>query len=732
MTDPPQGETMAALPATRRAWVNAAWLEDVLPVAIAASVIGGFALVLALTPIGSGDFGQWLMTSRHFSGDTVPAYRELTAVPPVVPALLAAIRSVIPDPVAALHVISMLLLVGLGASLYVLGTVASGSRWIGTLSVAIGLLLTDRFTELFAFGGLLQAGALALGTLSVAAFIRATNASSTDRRMWWVGVVSLALAALTHVGTSTILVPIGAAAAVVALLARGPRRLRTTAHELEAPLVVLAVIGVYWLLFLRGASGGFVDNPASLAYRGPDRLLELLFSRWPTALVVIVGGTAIVLGAVRSLVRRRGDGYLVLAAWAFAAWSVFGIATLAGSATDYPRFATPMLLPLVVGSAAACLWLVRALAGYLVELGLRSAARTTVPIVVLGAVLVATPLAIQRHDTQAAFYELRDRSSLASAAAWLDDHLVEGQAVLADTRDAKWIEGLTGRAALFSQSVRYAFRPMEWQRSADADALLRSTDTLTSGFIAAQFTDSLRLGSETVPSGLIVEANHGGEMLSMLRLAPTATSLIAGESSTTTAELSPVRVTRQSLETQARVVTVWAATGADAVDYTQAVTAWRDGTSLEIEQRAPGHRMASVFSVAPGRSVSSVEIDGIDRSAIVCFAVVGASEPCLRISASQTDARLSEAPGGGIRVATATSDQLDVLITALTAGEAAVGLQLIHPPDVADRYQVGGAVLYASDPAYAARLRRLEAIGFRETRTFGAYRVLTRSPGGGP
>lgn len=732
VTDPPRDHAVAGLPSIRRSWVAAASLDDILPVAVAASIVGGFALVLAFTPVGSGDYGQWLMTSRQFSGDTVPGYRELAAVPPVVPAVLAAIRAVLPDPMTALHVVSILLLVGLGTSLYVLGAMAGQSRWIGALSVAVGLLLTDRFTELFAFGGLLQAGALAFGALSVAAFIRAARAPRIDRGAWWLGVVSLGLAALTHVGTSTILVPIGIAAAGVGVLAHAPRDVRAVIRELEAPLIGLALVGVYWLLFLRGASGGFVDNPASLAYRGPDRLIELLLSRWPTAVIVIVGGAAVGLGALRSVVRRRVDGYLVLAAWALAAWGVLGIAVVTGSATDYPRFATPILLPMVIGTAAACLWIARSLATFLAGLGLPSATRSVVPLTVIAAVLVATPLAIGRHDQQAAFYELRDSESLASAAAWLDDHLTEGQAVVADTRDAKWIEGLTGRSALFSQAVRYAFRPMEWQRSADADALLRSTDTITSGFVSAQFTDVLRLGADTVPAGLIVEANHGGEMLGLLRLAPTATTLIAGDRSVTSSDLAPLRVTRQRTDRQARIVTVWGGMRTDPLTYTQAVTAWRDGTSLEIEQRAPDHRIASVFTPAPGRSITSLEIDAVDRSAVACFTQVGASEPCVRIRASQDDARLSEAPGGGIRVATTTSEKLDILVTALSAADAAVGLQLIHPAEVADRYAIGGAVLYATDPAYEARLRRLEAIGFREMRAFGAYRVLTRPAGGAP
>jgi hypothetical protein len=67
-------------------------LEPVLPLLVTAGVLAGLVYALAVTPIGSGDYGQWLMTSRPFLGEAVPAYRDLGEVPQVVPLVLAGIR----------------------------------------------------------------------------------------------------------------------------------------------------------------------------------------------------------------------------------------------------------------------------------------------------------------------------------------------------------------------------------------------------------------------------------------------------------------------------------------------------------------------------------------------------------------------------------------------------------------------------------------------------------------
>jgi hypothetical protein len=699
-------------------------LEPTMPLLVAGAVLAGLVLALAMTPIGSGDYGQWLMTSRAFLGEPVPAYRDLGEVPPLVPGLLAAIRVVVADPVAALHVLATILLLGLGAAFFGLGAIALGTRWGGALAVVIGLLVTDRYTDLFAFGGLLQVAALALGCVAIAAIIRAARDPLVERGWWWLAAGTLGLTAVTHVGTGIIFVPIGLAlTGIVALsvLARSGWEPARLVDRLLLPGLAFAAIGLYWLLVLVPAGGDYVTNPASLAYRGPDRLWADLFDRWPTAVVIVVGAAALAIGTLRSIVLRRVDGLLLVGAWAALAWAVLGWSLFSGSATDFPRFVTPLLAPLVIGAAAAVLWALSLFAASLRDLGWNRSPSIVIGAAVVLVVVVAAPLTIARHQRQSAFYELRDPDALAAAAAWIDAELPAGAAVLADVREAKWIEGLVGRPALFSQPVRYAFRPAEWQRSTDADALLRSTLALTSGYVAAQFTDQLVApGGEPVLSGLLVRANHGGEFVDLLMLQRSAIQV----DTLTGASLRPVRATEIVSDRQAGVRTVWGLDGNPTFSFTQTVTVFEEGTTLRLVQEAPGHRISTDLLPATGMTITSLEVH--PDEAIACFTALGGSEPCIRLRTSDGKGVLAAGGDGGVRVSTDWDGQIELLITALTPGEASIGLGVLRPAELVETYEVGAVLLHEPDPAFGQRLRRLEALGFSESRAFGPYRVLLR------
>src|SRR4029079_14947308 len=120
--------------------------------------------------------------------------------------------------------------------------------------------------------------------------------------------------------------------------------------------------------------------------------------------------------------------------------------------------------PTVTSRAAACLVVVVAL------------------IVVLGS---------QQRDLierQASLYSIDDRASTVRMADWINANVPQGASVAVLTaRTGKWIEGLTGHDALFTNEVRFSFRPEEWDRSVAADALLRSTTALTNGLLDVKF-----------------------------------------------------------------------------------------------------------------------------------------------------------------------------------------------------------------------------------------------------
>jgi hypothetical protein len=410
-------------------------------------------------------------------------------------------------------------------------------------------------------------------------------------------------------------------------------------------------------------------------------------------------------------------------AWMSVTWGALAYSAFTGAATDYPRFATLLLAPLAVSAGATVDWVVSAADRRLAKFGPRALHGRLAPGVFLLAILAAAPLTVGRYERQVAAYQPREATSLTAAVEWVDSRLPEGAVVLTEVRDGKWLEGLTGRPALFSQPVRYAFRPAEWQRSADADALLRSSETLTSGYVTALFIDTARR-EPSVPSDLLIRTNHGGEFVDVLRLPQRATSIETDTSTTTANALVPVRSARDTAGREASVRTVWQAPGNDRLTLTQSVTTYAEGTTVRIVQRAPGHRLATELSPAFGTALTSLDIDGAE--AIACFTELGGVPPCIRIHAAHTDARVREMPGGVLQVESVVGSKLDILITAMTAGNASVGLGLLDPAELVEKYDVRAALLFAADPAYTAREARLERLGFAGARSFGPYRVLIR------
>jgi hypothetical protein len=712
----------------RTAWfppVSFTSLERHAPLLVALAVGAGVLLLVVTTSPANSDSGQWLMASRFYLGQQVPDYRTISALPPLVPMLLAAIQVLIPDPIVALHLLNAVLIAGLAISFYLLGSLVLDSRWAGALSLVIGLVASDRFLELFAFGGLLQVAAMIFMGVSIAAFARAGRGPDIVRRWWLIGTAAVGCAAMSHTATGVLAIAAGVVAAGLAAARQRHVNWKALAGAIAPLGIVLAGIGIYWGLVLLPANADYLSNPASLAYRGPDRLFSPLIGQWPSVLLLSLGTLGLAVGGVRALLRRRLDGYTVLIAWVAVIWGAL-ISSMTGAAgTDYPRFATPMLAPLVVGAAAVGARLLRSLASSLRNLMPRWSPDVVMGVVVLAAVLVTAPIVAARHTQQADFYDLRDATALRTAVTWMDEHLGTSKAaVLTDVREGKWVEGLSGREALFSQPVRYAFRRVEWQRSVDADALLRSTVALTTGLIGALFTDTVVYDGRNAPTGLLIRANHGGELLDLLRLS--SSTIMTHKGPIAANRLVPVRVVESVAERQVSLSSVWADRHRP-VSLTQSVTVWRDGSSLRLSQQSPGHRIRMVLRPVGG--ISIVSFVSLGQEATVCFTEFGDTRPCLRIWVSQPDATLSHGADGALRVRTSRPEPLDLLVTAISAGGPSVALGVLHPQDLIETRNVGAALLYAPDPAYDERLHRLEGLGFSEAFASGPYRVLLREQG---
>lgn len=704
-------------------------IGSMLPLLVTAAVVAGALMLSVGAPIAArGDYGQWLMTSRYYLGAEIPDYRNITALPPAVPLLMAAVRLVISNPIVALHLVSALLLAGVAIGFYAASSWITGNRWVGAFSVVGALLVTDRFLELFAFGGLLQAASVICMCLSVGAFARAGQEWRVSHRWWLCGAAAMSLAALTHVGTGAIAVPVGISAALLSAsrlqhLGRWP-----VVRALVPSIVLLTGVAIYWLVVLVPASDEYLTNPASLAYRGPGRLFDVLFSYPPTSFIVGLGAIWVMVGAARDLLRLRIGGAAYVAAWAGITWGALGYSIASSGATDYPRFATVLLAPLIVAAAAAIVSVIGTLENLHAARDRRIGGSAIAGVVLFLGTLLAAPLTVGRFERQVSIYQPRDAESLTAAVTWLDGQLSSGETVLTDVREGKWLEGLTGRAALFSQPVRYAFRPGEWQRSADADALLRSSAALSSGYISGVFTSESG-DAAAVPTGLLIRANHGGEFVDLLRLSPATTMVSATGEQLGMGQFVPLRTRERSLERQASITTVWGRSTDPGMTFTQRVITYRNGTTLRVSQSANARALTTDLIPAGGQRFASVKMNGSE--AIVCFPAVGGATPCLNVDAAPLGAALSMTADGVLRATSGDAGRLDLLITATTAGQAPIDLGIFDPSEIATAYRVGAALLYQPDPAFRSRVERLEALGFHQARAFGPYRVLMRGAEGG-
>lgn len=698
---------------------------DLWPLLLLGAVLLGCAWVLATSAIGSGDYGQWLMTARPFLGESVPDYRAASAVPPVMPFLLSFVVRLAGDPAQGIHLFAVLLLVTLGLSVYAAGSSFFGTRLAGLLALVGALLLTDRFLELFAFGGLLQAGAILFLWLGVAALFRAGTRPARERAWWVAGGVAIGLAALTHVGTASTAVPTGLAVGLLSAMRAAPTwrpRLRRL-----APLgASLAVVGVYWLLVLLPGGTEFARNPASLAYRGPGRLLEGLTEYWPALAMAAVAMLGLAAGVIGELRRQSIGPWTMVGAWTAVTLAVVLAAVVTGAATDYPRFATPLLAPVVVTAGGAGAAGMRLAAGWL-TVGLRRGTPAAWSIG-LAAVLVAVTAwpAMIAFGTQTNGYRMAEPASLQQAVSWIEANVAPGTTVLAPVREGKWIEGLSGRPALFSSAVRYSFRPDEWRRSLAADAVLRSGGALVNAYFFVRLTDDV--ADAAVPRGMAIGVNHGGEYLDLLGIAPAETRILdaAGATLATLPNLPGEARTASSDGLAASVTSSWSGERHGApVSFREVVSLQNDASTLEIRASAaaPADAAFDLVLRPTAQPVTGLSLTG--NLAELTFAVAGSGEPGLRVLLEGTGATLEGLADGGLRVRS-PGGPVRLLVTDLTgASSPTVGAGFLEPGNLVTAYDIG-AVLLVRDTAFESRRIRLVALGFHLRQIFGPYGVMVR------
>jgi hypothetical protein len=701
--------------------------------AVLAGLLGATLLALAVlvatTPLGSGDYGQWLMAARPYAGLDVPPYRADAAVPPVVPLVIGAVQQVVHDPVATVHAAALIILVALGLAAFLAG-MSLFDPLAGVLAAVAALLFSNLFLQLFAFGGLLQAGAIAFLWASVGTIWLARVDHERRRRWLTLGAIATGAGALTHAGTASIAVPTGVV--ITAIVVVGiPLSWRERAREVVPMAAVLAVVAAYWFIVLLPGGTDLARNPASLDYRGPSRLVDALTASWANAAVLVIGAAAIVGGTVGELRRRRVASWTALAAWTVIALAVLCVAVAGGVATDYPRFVTPIMAPFVIAVGAAVAIVLRTVGTWAVRRARAgSGSGWSVALAAL-LVAVAVPAAVGEFAQEARGYEVSDPSALAESARWINAHLPAQAVVLTTAREGKWIEGLSGRGTLFANSVRYNFRPDEWERSFAADALLQGVGgALVNEFFFAKLSDAG--ASDALPRGVVIAANHGGEYVDLLRTLPSATTVSDG-TGTRLATLSNLDLETKQLLTHgddALAESVWTESPAGgSVALHQRMSLRRGSSTFEIELAVPDSVPSGSIelSMMPGggSQLDSVSLHGSEANLV--YRPIGSGSPQLRIVASGLNAAIVQSENGAL-VAHADGRTLRLLVTDLTgAAFPTAGLQALDPEALVTEYDIQAALL-RRDPSLAARERRLRALGFEPASTIGTYELLRRAP----
>jgi len=703
---------------------NPGLVVDVAALGLAASI----AYTLVRMPIGSGDYGQWLMLSRFYSGQDVPDYRQALSVPPVVPLLLAAIRVLISDPVVALQAFRGILGAAFVLSFYLAGTAIFRQRVAGFLSAVIGFLVTDRLLELFAFGGLPQIAGLTFMVLGIAAFAQAGSSRDPTSRWWLVGSLGIALSVLSHTGSATIALAGGPVVAVISTLRLDASTWRERMRALKPFAITLAVVAAYWLVVLLPQNQEYAQNPASLNYRGPNRIWPLLTTYWPTTLVLVTGAAAVLAGGAREIVARRVGGFILVAAWTLSTLAVLAWSIMFGVATDYPRFVAPIVAPLVV-AAGGGLAIASAHLTDLLPRPLPLPRQLALPLLV--AVALATsvgPSTIDAHDRETSFYALEDLPGLEDAAFWLDAHLASGESVLAPAREGKWIEGLTGRAALFSMPTRFSFRSEERDRSAAAETLLRSSASMANEFLFVKFPK---------PGGAALQdpwlsINHGGEYVELVRLPPTLTKISLSShgnvAQVTLAELTITSVEASESEGSVEIRAVWGGkAGGASVSYKRTVHLARGSKSVEITDEVTSGLpvVALEVEVRPILKEAAPATLLHDDSSEFIFAKLGKTKPRLEVGAPGQTVSMKAGAANSIVVRAANSARLHLQLSAPEPGEPVYGLGLLMPDQLVEEYNVGG-VLLVRDSTLNARMKRLSALGFRKKLELDRYVLMVR------
>jgi hypothetical protein len=683
------------------------------------------AFVVARPAIGSGDYGQWLMVSRYYSDLSVPDYRELSAVPPLLPLLVSFLSQLISDPVMLMSVTKVLLAVSLFLASYWAGAGVFSDKATGLVGATVTFLVMDKMLELFAFGGLPQAMSLTFIAISIGAIGRAVRSSTRNLHYWVIGAAAIWFAAMSHAGTGTLAVLAGSVTMTLLVISKTELTRREQVIRLAPLGVSLVLLAPYWLLVIIPQNHEYLVNAASLSYRGPWAFWWRLESyNWNVA-VAGAGAAVLVVGAAYELLRNRRPGpFSILLAWACTVWGFFGFSVLTSVGTDYPRLLYPLLQPLALGVGAAIVAGSRYASRWIVFE--ESKAWSPLAAIALLLVLIA-PGTASSFGREAQFHQFVELDEKVAAIERLDRTLSPDASIVTTPRMGKWFEGVTGKPALFAMPNRYAFRAVEFERSLAADAILRSTFSASNGQSFLRYT-ALK---DSVPSAPWVAINHHGEYVDLVEVPPSGFEIVRdGKPLVTLQDLEP-----QPLDTAIDGDVVYVegdyqgVLDAEPLSVSQQTAMSESSNSMtftyQISSEAPFDEVHIRIAPLAVLGRSPTEVFEIEDGVELTFPEMARTPPRIQIFGTGSHTEVVTDEDAVVEIIARGSRTVQFVIAFERSAPSINEPVVLNPRELINEYRIEAALL-ADDGTLAPRLARLEALGFEATNEAGDYLIAVR------
>jgi hypothetical protein len=320
--------------------------------------------------------------------------------------------------------------------------------------------------------------------------------------------------------------------------------------------------------------------------------------------------------------------------------------------------------------------------------------------------------------------------SLIASIDETDRLLDENASILGTVSVGKWVEGISGRNALFYMPNRYIFRSAEQERAFSADIIMRSTLGVTNGQILLRYTQQSD-GSPTLPWLAI---NHRGEYLDLMQIAPFETVITGnGLPNTRLTALTIERFETYSDDFSLGTETTYAGfVGSERVTIVQNLNLSAADATLVAEYEITSASALDLrVLVAPIAGQRTTSVDEFEDGIAVAFVERASASPTITVKpVASGKIEVGDPSKGEVIVRNAGAKHLAFAVSFEPETQPFAQKGVFWPEDLIDDYQVG-AVYLPDGQSLSARMARMEAHGFDFRSRAGGFILMVKgSPKG--